>query len=277
MSSVQVDFFFKQPNSWLNTVILFLQILMIVILEVIPLMFMSWAHYLLFSINVIAVVVKRWSLRVITRVMIKKAVFARMIYYSRTHSSYLMILTDSHGEFENIFMCSSLPIAPERLERLQNETESDDILRMLRTVIVQDWPDHKSKLPSMLAPYHCYADELTVKNGVIFEGVIVLSSMKVEMRKIYTSLIWMKLDVCTRHVDVYSRSVWRLRLGKWYPNVKHVANVRFQSQKKLKWFLMTQMPWEKVAVECFEIDGKSYLVIIDYFNNFWEIDFIENE
>ena len=70
--------FFEQPNSWLNTAILIPQILMTVILEVIPLMSMSWAHYLLFSINVITVVVKMCSLRVITRVMMKKSVFARM-------------------------------------------------------------------------------------------------------------------------------------------------------------------------------------------------------
>ena len=38
-----------------------------------------------------------------------------------------------------------------------------------------------------------------------------------------------------------------------------------------------ERPWQKVAVECFEIDGKSYLVIIDYFSNLWEIDFIENQ
>ena len=151
---------------------------------------------------------------------------------SRAYSSDSTTLTDSHKKFENINMCS-LPI---RAERLQNETQSDDILRTLKTVIMQGWPDHKSKCAghqSVLAPYYSYADELTVQNGVIFEGerVIVPASMRAEMKK-DISLIWAKLVVCAGHVNIYSGPGWWRKLSKWYPSVKHVANMRFQSQQK---------------------------------------------
>ena len=31
-------------------------------------------------------------------------------------------------------------------------------------------------------------------------------------------------------------------------------------------------PWEKIVVDIFTLDGKDYLVTIDYYSNFWEKD-----
>ena len=31
-------------------------------------------------------------------------------------------------------------------------------------------------------------------------------------------------------------------------------------------------PWEQVGVNLFELDKKAYMVTVDYFSNFWEID-----
>jgi len=31
-------------------------------------------------------------------------------------------------------------------------------------------------------------------------------------------------------------------------------------------------PWEKVGADIFTLDGKDYLVTIDYYSNFWEVD-----
>ena len=34
--------------------------------------------------------------------------------------------------------------------------------------------------------------------------------------------------------------------------------------------------WEKVGVDLFELDDKDYMITVDYFSNFWEIDRLEN-
>ena len=35
-------------------------------------------------------------------------------------------------------------------------------------------------------------------------------------------------------------------------------------------------PWEKIATDIFTLDGKDYLVTIDYYSNFWEVDRLPN-
>ena len=34
----------------------------------------------------------------------------------------------------------------------------------------------------------------------------------------------------------------------------------------------TDRPWEKVAVDIFNLDNKDCLITVDYLSNFWEID-----
>ena len=34
--------------------------------------------------------------------------------------------------------------------------------------------------------------------------------------------------------------------------------------------------WEKIATDVFTLDGKYYLVTIDYYSNFWEVDRLPN-
>ena len=31
-------------------------------------------------------------------------------------------------------------------------------------------------------------------------------------------------------------------------------------------------PWEQVAVDLFELNKKEYMITVDYYGNFWEID-----
>ena len=37
------------------------------------------------------------------------------------------------------------------------------------------------------------------------------------------------------------------------------------------------LPWEKVGVDLFSIDGKNYMVTVDYYSNFWELDRLNNQ
>ena len=49
-----------------------------------------------------------------------------------------------------------------------------------------------------------------------------------------------------------------------------------QQKEKLCPHEIPERAWFKVAVDLFEHDDRQYLVTVDYFSNFWEVDRMEN-
>lgn len=174
-------------------------------------------------------------------------------------------------------MCSYLPKGKERLERLQKETDADTVLSTLKSVISQGWPDDRSKLQNILTPrpYFSFADELSVQDGIIFKGerVVVPASMRSEMKK----------DIHQSHLGV-SGCTRRAREVLFWPGMsgeiqEYISQCEFcrryeisEPKETLMSHEVPERPWEKVGVDSFELKGRDYLVTVDYFSNFWEID-----
>ena len=66
---------------------------------------------------------------------------------------------------------------------LRDETKKDEPLSKLMTTIVQGWLYSRNQVPQPLRPYWPYRDELTIDNGLIYEGaqVMIPQSMQAEM------------------------------------------------------------------------------------------------
>ena len=62
--------------------------------------------------------------------------------------------TGNQSEIEHVNMVQCLPIRPERLQQLKTETESDEALQLLKTVIRGGWREEKQDLPILITPYH---------------------------------------------------------------------------------------------------------------------------
>lgn len=98
------------------------------------------------------------------------------------------------NEFEFVNMASCVPISDPRLEEIRQETQDDETMQVLMKVILQDWPDDKSSVPSLALPYFNQRDELAVQNGLIFRGerVVVPKKLREVMKQKYTPHTWVQ-------------------------------------------------------------------------------------
>ena len=61
-------------------------------------------------------------------------------------------------EVDNII--SQLPVSPEKLQEVWNNTANDADLQLLQNTVMQGWPLERSKVPKAIRPYFAFRDEM---------------------------------------------------------------------------------------------------------------------
>ena len=80
---------------------------------------------------------------------------------------------------------SFVSISPQGLARVQQATEADGEMVLLKTVIQTGWPDTKEEVPLCVQGYFHFRDELSVQDGLVLKGerLVVPKSMREEIKQ----------------------------------------------------------------------------------------------
>ena len=133
--------------------------------------------------------------------------------------------------------------------------------------------------PSKQLPTTLYSlrDELTVQDGLIVRGqrVVIPASLQKQMKNKLHSL-HMGKESCLRRVREF---IFWLRMpaknndkatSRSMQNLLHIWNE--PAKETLMPHKVPSRPWKKVGTDLFEFKNKSYLITVDYYSNFWEVD-----
>ena len=165
------------------------------------------------------------------------------------------------------------------LEDIVQKTKTDPVLQELDNVIHSGWPEKKDEVTLPLRPYFHCRDELSSQEGLIYRGerVVIPTALRKEMMKrIHSSHIG--VEGCLR----------RARVSLYWPGMDAQLKDYIQScetclatgAKQQKETMIAHdvkdRPWSKVGLDLFEFNKKNYLVTVDYFSNFVEVDRLEH-
>ena len=168
-----------------------------------------------------------------------------------------------------------LPIRKERLQQIQQETLLDENLNALKQLIMLGWPDDKSDVPPTSIPYYGMRDQLTTQNGLIVKGerIVIPTSLRSDMKKaVHSSHIG--IEGCLR----------RARECLFWPGMstelKHYISTcetccMFETAHAKESLMPHEVPdraWQKIGIDLLTHESTDYVITVDYFSNFWEID-----
>jgi len=180
---------------------------------------------------------------------------------------------EKQSEIESFIatITSHLPASQQRLQVYQKAQATDPVCSRVITYCKSEWP--KSCNDSELKPYWTVRGNLTLHNELLLYGgrIVVPKQLQAEtLLKIHTGhqgIVRCRLRTVT--------SVWWPGISKDVENfiqrcpecVKSAPNPR----EPLLTTPLPKHPWERVAADLFQLNGSTYLLVVDYFSRYPEV------
>ena len=166
-------------------------------------------------------------------------------------------------------------IPNQRITEIRQATIADQDMQKLAELILNGWPQAKSAVPQEIRHYFDFRDTLSHDDGIIVKGerILVPKILRKDMKR--------RLHVAHLGYDSMMRRARRTiywpgmvqEIQQMADNCETCQEMKPSNAKEpLKQHDQGSIPWNKIGMDLFEIERRNYLVVVDYFSSFIEVD-----
>ena len=199
----------------------------------------------------------------------------KFLYTADTLSRAPLPHTTTHLEEITEFFINSivsqLPANKDRLESYRSAQATDPTCSTLLTYCREGWPQRHT-LKGDLVPYWSAKSELTIHDHLLlFRDRIVIPKclQRQTLQKIHQG--HQGIQRCRERI---SRAVWwpgvSREIEEYVSKCPECTKNRPQHREPLIPSPLPNHPWEKVGTDLFQLNGATYLLVVDYFSRFPE-------
>ena len=170
-------------------------------------------------------------------------------------------------------------VTDSRIQNMKDELANDSEMQILKKTIVEGWPSNRSDCRPEIVSYWNHRDELSWENNLCFRGqtLVVPRALRKHMIE----------QVHSSHLGV-TKTLERAKDNLFWPGMsKEITDYVLQCPICLEHrdsnakepMITTEFPdrpYQKVGVDLFHFDGGNYLLTIDYYSRFFEVDYLPN-
>ena len=182
---------------------------------------------------------------------------------------------NDHMEFTTVHAVQELAVPSERLEEIQTHCKEDPVIKTLKKAIMEGWPESRRALPKELTPYYNYRDELTTNGHLVFKGeklVIPKSLQKAMLKRIHSAHLGINQCLC-RAREMYFWPGMTSQIRDYVSSCAICQAYATQQQKEpMNLHEIPERPWQMLAADLFTFEQREYLVVVDYYSDFFEVD-----
>ena len=183
--------------------------------------------------------------------------------------------TDTGSQTKDEPVVSLILLEQDWTARIKEATAKDEGLFQLSKTIAQGWPEQKSAAPEQIRPYYDFRYELGLQNETVYRGerIVIPAALRQEMIK----------QLHSAHLGQQA-TLRQARESMFWPRMsseitEHVARCDTcqalntgQQKETLLPVEKLDRPWQMIACDLFTWRGQDYLVTVDCFSNFVEVD-----
>ena len=170
---------------------------------------------------------------------------------------------------------SNAPVSDNKMAEIRAATAQDEQLSMLRRIITSGWPESHKKCPPAISAYWNHRDEISETNGILLKGekIIVPHSLRAEMLS----------RIHTGHLGI-EKSKQRARdvlfwpgMGKQIEALVESCNICMERRNSVQKEPMIshpipERPWQVIATDLFMWNNTDYIVAVDYYSRYFEVE-----
>lgn len=166
-----------------------------------------------------------------------------------------------------------LPVSKSKLEQIAKEQKRDNICAQLMDRCKKGWP-RQEELPQRIKPYWVHQGELYMAKGLLMKGqrIVIPESLQREMlARIHEG--HMGISKCRARAQ---QAVWWLGLSNQISEVISQCEIylRKQPQRSEPMIpsILPEHPRQKVGTDLFFRENMTYLVTVDYYSRWTEVE-----
>ena len=188
--------------------------------------------------------------------------------------------TSVEKELEEINMAAHVAVSSTKLEELQKATKTDEDLQQLMTIVQEGWPEERKQVPFQLQAYFPFREEISFQNGLLFKGERIIVPEK--MRNYIAELLHQAHQGSQSCLRRAREVVYWPGMGEQLLQLVGKCSTcqSFKPQQAKEPMIARPIPevqWQYVACDLFEFAGNDYMVTVDYFSDFFEVDRLEKK
>ena len=161
---------------------------------------------------------------------------------------------------ECISMLNFVSVSDQKYRELQVRTKEE--LSCLQQIIQCGWPEHRREVPVQIQPYWDSRSQLALSDGLIFKGlqIVVTPTMREHMLRLihqsHLGIVKSKQRAC----EALYWPGMSAQIEEVVRNCSLCAD--FQNKLPRQPLKPTETPFEKVASDLFELEGKQYILLV---------------
>lgn len=170
-----------------------------------------------------------------------------------------------------------LPTDADHLERYRQAQQADALCSKVIDFCKTSWPD-KHAVSCELQPYWKERGQFSLCDDLLLHGgrIVIAQALQEEtLKKIHQG--HQGMQKCRQRV---MSSVWwpgvMKRMEQFVTSCPHCLKNRQPSREPLMQSQLPDYPWERVATDLFELEGTHYLVTVDYYSRYIEVQKLQS-
>ena len=183
------------------------------------------------------------------------------------------------GESLDWEVMSLLVVSDQRQSELQQATATDPEMQALKKLIIGGWPKSCKAVPPAARDYFPVRDELLIDDGVIVKGISLV--IPKPLRKDYIDRVHRGHPGIKRSLnrakEIMHWSTMKQDIEEAISKCPACNSLKAHNQKETMInHPVPKLPYEYVSADIFEWNDRHYLITVDAYSNWFDIDFLSD-